>query len=264
VSDPSTDYGQVLRSTDGISWTTVFTDPRPAGTWMGGFMLGLAVDPSTPSTLYVLQDGGQVWKSSSNGDPGTWLPTTGQPGGNSFTYALAVDAEHRIYAGTIRDGLWRSMSGGISWQRVLTDQATIFHVLTFSNTVYASAGDANLYRSADGGDTWQRLTNFDSVDDGDGGGDQGMAIAVDPQNPDHLFFSRRDMWHSADSGSGLVESTDGGNTWTPANAGLGHLSVSAMAISPSGDVFAGTGCGGIWRRSAGLTRTVYLPLVLKN
>jgi hypothetical protein len=48
-------------------------------------------------------------------------------------------------------------------------------------------------------------------------------------------------------------------------AGLFEISnVSAMAISPSGDVFAGTGCGGIWRRSAGLTRTVYLPLVLKN
>lgn len=227
-------------------------------------MLGLAVDPSTPSTLYVLQDGGQVWKSSSNGDPGTWSPTAGQPGGNSFTYALAVDAQHRLYAGTIRDGLWRSKNGGISWQQVLTDQATIFQVLAVSSTIYAAAGDANLYQSADGGDTWQRLANFTSVDDGDGVGDQGMAIAVDPQNPNHLFFSRRDMWHSADNGPGLVESADGGKTWLPANAGLGHLSVNVVTISPSGEVLAGTGCGGTWRRAASTATFIYLPLILKN
>lgn len=262
VGDPDTSYGQALRSTDGVSWTTVFTNPRPTGTWMGGFMLGLAVDPSTPSTLYLLQDGGQVWKSTSHGDPGTWSPTGGQPGGNSFTYALTVDAVHRIYAGTIRDGLWRSMDGGQSWQNVLTAQSTIFQALAVSNTVYAAAGDANLHRSTDGGDTWQQVSHFITVDDGDGVGDQGMAIAVDPRNPQHLFFSRRDVWHSADSSPGLVESTDGGNTWTPANAGLGHRGVSALTIGPRGDVFAGTSCGGIWRRTA--VTSHYLPVVLKT
>jgi hypothetical protein len=256
-------YGQVLRSTDGISWTVVFTNPRPAGTWMGGQMLGLAVDPATPSTLYVLQDGGQVWKSVNNGDD--WATTTGQPGGNSFTFALAVNAAGRIFAGTLNDGLRRSTNGGDSWEQVLTDQATIFDLLAVSNTVYAAAGDANLYRSTDGGDAWEPLTSVSTVDDGDDVGDQGMAIAVDPQNPDHIFFGRRDTWHNADAG--VVESTDGGETWMPINEGLRHLSISALTVSTAGDLYAGTACGGIWRRlvsTTTLTPSVYLPLVLSN
>ena len=179
-------YGKVLRSTDGVNWTPVFSHTRPTeGTWLGGFMLGLAVDPVTPSTLYVTQDSGLVYTSSQNGEPGTWAPTTGQPAQNSFTYALAVDDQHRLFAGTIRDGLWRSTDGGATWQRVSTlEQGTVFHLLAASGAVYAAGGDSNLYRSLDGGETWQALTQFTAGDDGDGVGEQGMAIAVDPGNPE--------------------------------------------------------------------------------
>jgi cysteinyl-tRNA synthetase len=259
-------YGQVLRSTDGISWTVVFTNTRPAGAWMGGAMLGLAVDPATPSTLYIAQDAGQVYRSTSNGDPGTWAPTSGQPAGRSFTFALAVDGQHRIFAGTLNDGLWRSTNGGNSWEQVLTGQGTIYQVLAVPGAVYASAGDGNLYRSEDGGDTWLKLTNFSPADDGDGVGDQGMAIAVDPQNPDHILFSQRDTWHNSDAAPGMVESTDGGVTWTPVNTGLGNLSVGVLTFGSGGDIFAGTSCGGIWRRPSSLatSRPVYLPLVVRN
>jgi len=246
TSDPwDQDYGQILRSTDGVNWTTVFTHTRPAGTWMGGAMMGLAVDPSQPSTIYVTQDGGQVFKSINNGD--TWAPTAGQPGGNSFTYALAVDDAGRVFAGTLEDRLWRSTNGGASWQQVLTEHYTIFHVLAAPGTIYASSGDANLYQSTNGGDSWQRLTNFSSVDDGDGVGDQGWAIAVNPNDPNHLLFSRMDTWHPADAGPGIVESTDGGVSWTPLNDGLGHRNVSALAVGQDGTLFAGTWGGGIWR-----------------
>jgi xyloglucan-specific exo-beta-1,4-glucanase len=252
VNEETSNYGQVLRSNDGVEWTPVFSHTRPIeGTWLGGFMLGLAVDPTTPTTLYVTQDSGQVYTSSRNGEPGTWSPTAGQPAKNSFTYALAVDAQHRIFAGTVRDGLWRSTDGGASWQSVSAlGQSTVFHLLAVSDTVYAAGGDSNLYRSPDGGDTWQALTQFSAADDGDGVGDQGMAIAVDPRNPDHILFSRQDPYHSADGGLGLVESTDGGRTWRPINAGLGNLGVTAIAIDWDGNLFAGTACGGVWYRPA--------------
>jgi xyloglucan-specific exo-beta-1,4-glucanase len=248
ASDANGSFGRVFRSTDGVDWTPVFSPTRPAGTWMGGFILGLAVDPATPTTLYVTQDGGRVYKSTRSGEPGSWAPTAGQPAKNTFTYALAVDASHRVFAGTVRDGLWRSGDGGASWQSVTAlDQATIFHLLTVSDTVYAAGGDSNLYRSPDGGDTWQALTSYSASDDGDGVGNEGMAIAVDPQRPDHIYFSRQDPYHSADSGLGVVESTDNGRTWRSINTGLGNLGVSALAVDSSGDLFAGTACGGIWR-----------------
>jgi len=245
TSDPwSQNYGQVLRSTDGVNWMKVFSQTRPKGEFMDGAMLGLAVDPNEPSTVYLAQDGGHVWKSTNDGN--TWALTTGQPLGSSFTYALAVDTAGRVFAGTLRDGLWRTTNGGASWERVLNGQDTIFGLLTVPGAVYASSGDGNLFQSSDGGITWNRLTDFRSVDD-DGVGDQGMAIAVNPNDPNHLLFSRTDTWHSADSGPGVVESTDGGASWTPLNNDLRHSKVSALALGQDGTIFAGTWGGGIWR-----------------
>ena len=74
-----------------------------------------------------------------------------------------------------------------------------------------------------------------------------MAIAVDPDDPDHIFFSRLDAWHSSDAGSGVVESADSGLTWTALNDGLRLPKVSVMTFSPDGTLYAGTNCGGVWR-----------------
>jgi hypothetical protein len=58
-----------------------------------------------------------------------WTPTRGQPGGSSFTHALAVDSAGRIFIGTLKEGLWRSVDGGASWRNVLSEQFTIFGLL---------------------------------------------------------------------------------------------------------------------------------------
>ena len=127
---------------------------------------------------------------------------------------LAVDGAGTVFAGTLEDGLWRSTDGGNSWERVLEKQWTIMHCLAVPGAIYASAGDANLYRSADGGDTWVALTSYSSVDDGDGVGDSGWAIAVDPKDANHILFTRQEGWHTADDGAGIVESFDGGRNWS--------------------------------------------------
>ncbi len=242
---PPVETSQVLRSTDGVNFTAVFETPRHDGDFMGG-MLGLAVDPTNPSTIYASQDGGSVFKSTDNGN--NWSETAGQPDNNSFTYALAVDDNGTVFAGTLLDGLWRSTDGGASWQRTLAGLGTVFHCLAAAGAVYASAGDdANLYRSTDGGSTWEALTSFTSVDDGDGVGDAGWAIAVDPDDPDHILFSRQEGWHPADDGPGVVESFDGGQSWHALNDGLGLPKVSGFAFGSDGTVYAGTSCAGVWR-----------------
>lgn len=238
--------GKVLRSADGVTWKVVYQVRRPQGVWMEGAMVGLAVDPARPGTVYVSQDGGKVHVTRDNGD--SWRPTRGQPGGNSFTYALVVAARSTLYAGTLSHGLWRSSDQGKTWARVLKAQQTIWRLAAAKDAVYATAGDANLYRSQDHGQTWKRLTRRVASDPGDEVGDQGMAIAVDPADPAHLLFSRLDTSHSADAGSGVVESRDGGKSWTPANQGLGLRNVSVLAFGAGGAVYAGTWCGGIWRR----------------
>jgi len=240
-------YGKVMRSADnGKSWRTVYKAKRPGGVWMDGAMVGLAVAPKTPSTVYMSQDGGKVHVSLDAGK--TWRPTRGQPKARSYTWALAVDNKGWVFAGSVHGGLWRSTNGGRKWKRVLQDRTSVWRVLAAGKYVYASAGDANLYRSADGGKTWKRLTEGLKEPHGDEVGDQGMAIAVDPADPKHILFSRLDTYHSADGSKGLMESKDGGKTWRLANEGLGMLSVSMLAFGSGGTVYAGTWCGGIWRR----------------
>ncbi len=250
TSDPwSGSDGQVLKSTDGgATWNQVFSNPRPDGEWMSGAMLGLAIDPSDSSTVYITQDGGEVYRSTDGGS--TWASTTGQPDDCSFTYALEVDGDGRVFAGTLFGGLWRSSDSGGTWQRVLTSQNEVFRLAISSDTIYAAAGDGNLWSSSDGGDTWFNLTGFTPVDWGDEVNDQGWAVAIDPADPDHIAFGVQDSFHPADTGSGAYESTDGGATWTLINDGLGVRSPVTFAFASDGALFAGTWCGGIWKLPA--------------
>jgi len=240
--------GRVLRSDDGgETWRTVFSNKRPKGEWLSGFMIGLAADPSDPRTLYVTQDGGSVHATHDGGK--TWRATAGQPADRSFTHALAVDAKGRVFAGTLNGGLFRSTDRGKRWERVLEEQATIWKVLPAGGAIYASSGsDVNLHRSDDGGKTWRRLTDYTRPDHGDETGDQGMGIAVDPADAKHLLFTRVDTSHSADQSAGVVESLDGGKTWREANDNLAMTSVNVLIFGRGKTVWAGTWGAGLWRR----------------
>ncbi|MBU0637325.1 MAG: Ig-like domain-containing protein [Planctomycetes bacterium] len=242
---PPVSASQVLRSADGVNWTAVFQTPRQTGSFMSG-MMGLAVDPTAPATVYAAQDGGQVFKTTDSGD--TWVATGGQPGGNSFTYALTVDAAGRVFAGTLLDGLWRSTDGGGTWQRVLPELGTVMQCVAAGQSIYAAGGDANLHRSNDGGEMWETLTAYVPDITGDGVSVQGWGVAVDPADANHILFTRQDAWHPADAGPGIVESFDGGLTWDVGNQGLGLLSVHSIAFGSDGTLYAATSCGGVWRR----------------
>ena len=113
--------------------------------------------------------------------------------------------------------------------------------------VYATVGDGNLYRSGDGGETWTNLTNLQPTQWGDEVDDQGWSVAVDPADANHIVFGSQDSFHPADAGSGVLESFDGGTTWTAINDGLGVRNASTLAFGSDGFLYAGTWCGGIWR-----------------
>ena len=54
---------------------------------------------------------------------------------------------------------------------------------------------------------------------------------------------------------GAFRATDNGDTWSPINTGLTNTAVLALALNSNGDIFAGTGVGGVFR-SVGSTTAV--------
>lgn len=81
---------------------------------------------------------------------------------------VAVDPNdpHRIYTGTLDNGLYATEDGGATWRqpergpddpRVMSVAVSPSHQEAGVSVVYAGTEPSNLYRSEDGGRSWQRL-----------------------------------------------------------------------------------------------------------
>jgi photosystem II stability/assembly factor-like uncharacterized protein len=233
----------LLRAGDGRRFEVALELERARGSWTDGAVTGLTVDPREPRTIYLSQDGGAVHVSRDAG--ASFRPTSGQPGGRSFTRALAVGPKGELLAGTYRDGLWRSRDGGKHWTRVLAEQDRIWQVAEDGRALYATSGsDGNLHRSSDGGASWSVISPRAP---GARGELQAHAVAVDPRDGKHLVFSRV-ADEPADAGAGLLESSDGGKSWRPAGEGLPVPNVTVLLFDREGALHAGTRCAGLWRR----------------
>jgi len=168
----------------------------------------------------------------------------------------AIDAVHddptTIYAGSASGGLWKSTSGGITWEPIF-DNEKVHSIGAISiyqknpNIIWVGTGEGNprnslnmgygVYRSMDAGKTWQLM-----------GLEKTRAIhriivhPDDPNNPNKIFVNmwehRRYPWffESGGASSGLYVTQDGGDNWKKLSAeenGLpkGNLGRMGLAIS---------------------------------
>jgi photosystem II stability/assembly factor-like uncharacterized protein len=153
--------------------------------------IDLAVDPQTPTTVYVgsragvykTTDAGAHWFAVNNGLPGD---------GHPIVDALVMDPQNpsTLYAGiSVRQvfepkgyGVFKTTDGGNTWTAATTglgDRYTLALAIDpqTPSTVYAIAGGPNyacctglLYKTIDGGASWTVLNNF-----------QTNAVLVDPR-----------------------------------------------------------------------------------
>lgn len=155
-------------------------------------------------SIYATTDGGETWQARNTGLPAQQV------------YSMAIDPARpgTMYAATIR-GLYKTITGGSAWTRVLPE-ASIAHrvVIGPNSTVYASYGDnqfepIHLARSNDGGETWTSLSasiprqhQFDQP--------QVIgAFALDPSNPAVIWVAGIGFQSQA-----ILKSVDGGRQWT--------------------------------------------------
>jgi tetratricopeptide (TPR) repeat protein/photosystem II stability/assembly factor-like uncharacterized protein len=193
----------------------------------------LAIDPLTPTTLYVGIEGRGVFKSTNAGRSWNAINT-----GITYSsvYVLAIDpaSPNTIYAGTWGEGVFKSTDGGQNWEPtdlVNTDISALAIDPDRPTTVYAGTKSSSVFKSTDGGDNWNTInmgftTNL-------------SALVIDPRTPTTLY---------AGSDEGVFKSTNGGSQWHKLNTGP----TIALAIDPltPATLYAGTRSAtytGSWR-----------------
>jgi photosystem II stability/assembly factor-like uncharacterized protein len=160
---------------------------------------------------------------------------------------------HRLYVGTIGEGLWRSDDGGAKFVRACDGLFVECHVRAVAvhprdPRALWLGSESGLYRSDDGAGSWRRVESPLN-------GLQVWSILTPPHDPDTLLVGT--------CPSRLFRSGDGGRTWEEGRAELlqecpriMHTRVTALAADPTDPdtVWAGVEIDGL-RRSRDRGRT---------
>jgi photosystem II stability/assembly factor-like uncharacterized protein len=201
---------QLLRSMDGgFSWKGL-----TQGLDNKRLLSAITIAPSYRSdrTLFVSSDGDGIYRSQDGGD--SWAKVNSGLGDLS-TSLLAIDPKYNssrvVLAAGAQGGLYRTKNGGNSWYQVF-DKNTRITAMAFSpdlRKAYAVAGDHTgvLYLSTDGGDAWQQITQFSGA-----GAITSIALSTG-FSLDGTFFVGTEQ-------AGILQTRDGGLSFTQANTGL--------------------------------------------
>jgi photosystem II stability/assembly factor-like uncharacterized protein len=251
--------GGVWKSTDaGRTWDPIF-DPQPdpqSGSQVkdaqanddrrSGSVGALAVAPSNPNVIYVgsgeglrrpdLSVGNGIYKSTDAG--ATWQHLGLRDAQQIASIIvdpkdanrLFVGAQGHPYGPNSERGLYRSLDGGQSFQKVFYKDENVGGMdLLFdprnSRVIYASVWSSRrppwtagggyngpgsgLYKSKDGGDSWHPLTKGLP---GEAEGIGRIGPAISPSDPDRMY-----AWVNAKKGSGIYRTDDAGDSWQQVN-----------------------------------------------
>ena len=207
----------------------VFKSTNAGATWSSAssgisdhYVLALAIDPAHPNTLYAGGYGEGVLKST---DAAASWSRANSGLAASWAWALAIDPSNslNVYAGTFGGGVFRSGDGGSHWASANQgiSEPYITHLAlnrSRPNTLYAGAGSSMgsaVFKTTSQGMAWSRISLSAQAPYGGG------FVAIDPVNPDTIYWAVR----------GVYKSLDGGGTWVSANSGL-PTNITALAINP--------------------------------
>ncbi len=242
--------GGVWKTTDfGRTWNPIFDDQA------SGSIGALAVAPSNPNTIYVgsgeglrrpdLSVGDGIYKSTDAGR--TWQHLGQRDGALRDAEqigSIIVDPKdaNRVFVGALghpygpnaERGVYRSLDGGQTWQRVLSkddntgavdlvfdprNSQVIFAYMWASRrppwttgTSYDGPG-SGLYKSTDGGNNWRQITKGLPTEADKLGR---IGLAVSPSDPDRMY-AWVDARVDAQKPGGIYRSDDAGESWQLVN-----------------------------------------------
>src|SRR6185436_3155395 len=213
-----------------------YMGPAPAGR-----IASVVGVPGDPTTYYLGNASGGVWKSTDSG--ATFVPVfDDMPVQAIGALALSPSDPNQVWAGTgegwvirpsdvMGDGIYKSMDAGKTWAHMgLRETGRIGRVIvhpTDPNIVYVCAvGRANgpqqergVFKTVDGGKTWTHSL-FVNQDTGCSG------LSMDAKNPNILIagawqlVQRTWQQYSGGPGSAVYMTKDAGATWKKLDRGL--------------------------------------------
>lgn len=216
---------------EGGTWTAV-TLPATAAR---GRIAAVAVSAGNKPALYVAgpgmgvlrsDDGGRTWTSRSKGLPSDKI------------VALAAHAAQpaTVYVDVAGHGIFRSTDGGARWK--LMDRGPRERIVRFIHTDMPGSMQTGWLFAATAKGVSRAMDCFCGWHGAGALGHAARAVAYDPGRPQDIYAATDDA---------LFLSTNGGEQWVRINAPA--PAVSALVVTPSGDLYAGTG-GGVLFRSA--------------
>jgi len=201
----------MFKSTDrGASWRKIVVGDYPLSTYRA-FITAVSPAYGQDQTVYVGTRQGDIYKSVSGGEAGTWslLANLGAPV-RSLVLSPQFPAEPVVYASTSR-GIFKSDDAGEHWQPTGPAGHPMLAISSDHSgdgTVFAGT-DSGVFVTRDEGTTWTELTaaplsTSTNVE----------AIAVSPNyGADHTVLVSA-------LGKGLYRSTDGGTTFAAVGTSL--------------------------------------------
>ena len=207
----------------------IVEDSRVCLTLEGRGARCLAVDSEDPDVVYVGTSDDGLFKSSDGGR--SWERLTGVSHPRVTAVALSP-IDGALYAGTEPSSVFVSRDGGGSWRELeglknlpsaptwsFLPRPWTSHVRAIApghsdpNLVIAGIELGGVVRSPDGGESWQ--------DQRPGAYPDCHALATHPATPHTLYEA---------AGGGFAESTDSGESWASADAGITRRYVWGLAV----------------------------------
>ena len=201
----------VYRSEDGgVHWSQI----SPAASQEIHEVESIAIDPADPKTIYA-GTWHLPWKTTDGG--ASWHNVKQGLIDDSDVFSIIIDPkEPAIVYASACSGIYKSETGGEQFhkQQGIPNTARRTRVLMQDpvnrNVVFAGTTEG-LYQTTNAGEKWQRLTGPDVIVND---------VYVDPANNKHVLL--------ATDRSGVLQSGDGGATFSAANAGFSQRQVETL------------------------------------